>query len=154
MLIPGFVQIFFGTKWMPIVLPVRILCICGFLRSIFSTVSPVFYGTGRPDLEFKFACFNLTMLAVLVYPFTVNMGIVGTSIVFSFTYIISTSFIMITLYKLLQMNTERTQFLKILFFPSMATALMCFSIFPNNIHNKSVQADSLWAPVRSQWKRV
>jgi O-antigen/teichoic acid export membrane protein len=129
MLIPEFVQIFLGARWAPIVLPVRILCIFGFFRSIYSTVGPVFYGTGRPDLGFKFACLNLALLAILVYPLTVTMGIVGTSIAFSSVTTISIFFVMRLVYRLIRLDAERNQFLKVLFFPLAGTILMCFSIF-------------------------
>jgi len=129
MLIPEFVQIFLGTKWAPIILPVRILCILGFLRSIASTVGPVFYGIGRPDLEFKLACFNLTLLGILMYPFTVSMGIIGTSIAFSSVSIISILVTMTVVYKLIKLKAERIQFFKVLFFPLVGIVFMCFSIF-------------------------
>lgn len=128
MLIPEFVQIFLGTRWMPIVLPVRILCVLGFFRSIASTVGPVFYGIGRPDLEFKLASFNLTLLAIFIYPFTVTLGIIGTSIAFSTVSTISIFFIMTVIYKLIHLDAERAHFFKVLFFPLAGTILMCFSI--------------------------
>lgn len=128
MLIPEFVQIFLGTRWMPIVLPVRILCIFGFFRSIYSTAIPVFDGIGRPDLGFKFACFNLMLFAIFIYPFTVSMGIIGTSTVFTMVSAISIFFIMTIIYKLIQLDAERTQFFKVLFFPLTGTILMCFLI--------------------------
>jgi len=129
MLIPEFVKIFLGTRWVPIVLPVRILCILGFFRSVATTVGPVFYGIGRPDLEFKLACLNLTLLGILIYPLSVSMGIVGTSIAFSSVSTISIFVIMTVIYKLIKLEAERTRFFKVLFFPLVGTALMCFSIF-------------------------
>jgi len=129
MLIPEFVQIFLGTKWVPIILPVRILCIFGFFRSIYSTVGPVFYGTGRGDLDFKLASLNLTLLVLLLYPFTVKMGIVGTSIAFSIVSTISIFYIMAIIYRLIRLDMEKTQFFKAIFFPIIGTLFMCFSIF-------------------------
>jgi len=128
MLIPEFVQIFLGARWTPIVLPVRILCILGFFRSVNSTVSPVFYGIGRPDIEFKLAGFNLALLALSIYPLTVKMGIVGTSIAFSAVSTISVFYIMAIIYRLIRLDTEKAQFFKVLFFPLVGTLLMCFSI--------------------------
>lgn len=128
MLIPEFVQIFLGTRWMPIVLPVRILCILGFFRSIASTVSPVFYGIGRPDIDFKLACFSLSLLSILIYPLTIKMGIVGTSIAFSSVSTIAIFVIMGFIYKLIRLDAVKAQFFKLLFFPVAGTAFMCFSI--------------------------
>lgn len=129
MLIPEFVQIFLGTRWSPIILPVRILCVFGFFRSIYSTVGPVFYGTGRTDLDFRLSSLNLALLALLFYPLTVKMGIVGTSIAFSAVSAISVFYIMAVIYRLIRLDMERSQFLKAIFFPITGTLFMCFSIF-------------------------
>lgn len=129
MLIPEFVQVFLGVKWMPIILPVRILCIFGFFRSIASTVSPVFYAMGRPDLEFKLVCLNLTLLAILIYPFTVKMGITGTSIAFAIVSSVYISFMMRLVYKLIRLDAAKTQFFKALLFPLGGMALMCLAMY-------------------------
>lgn len=125
MLIPEFVQIFLGEKWSPIILPVRILCVFGFFRSIYSTVSPIFYGTGRPDLEFKFAALNLLLLTILVYPLSTKMGIAGTSLAFSSVSAITVFFMMRTVYGLVRLSDEKSKFFKTLFFPLLGTSIMC-----------------------------
>lgn len=129
MLIPEFVQIFLGTKWAPIILPVRILCVFGFFRSIYSTAGSVFYGTGRGDLDFKSASLNMTLLVLLLYPLTVKMGMVGTSIALSTVSTIAVSYIMAIIYRLIRLDMEKTQFLKAIFFPIIGTLFMCFLIF-------------------------
>lgn len=139
MLIPEFVQIFLGTRWIPIILPARILCILGFLRSIGSTAGPLLLGIGRPDLEFKLGILSLILLAILIYPLTVWMGIVGTSIAFSIVSTIAIFFIIRVIYKLIQLNLERNQFFKILFCPLAGVFVMCSLIlllklsFHNNL---------------------
>lgn len=129
MLIPEFVQIFLGTKWMPIVVPVRILCIFGFFRSIYSAISPVLYGIGRPDLEFKVTFFNFVVTAVLIYPFTKGMGIIGTSIVFSLVGTMCMFIMARLVYKLIRLNETGLQFFKDIIFPLAATSFMCYFIF-------------------------
>ena len=129
MLIPEFVQIFLGIKWIPIILPVKILCIFGFFRSIYSTISPVFYGIGRPDIEFKVTCLNLTVLAIVLYPLTAKMGIVGTSIAFSLMSVVCVIVMTAIVYKLIQLQSEKVKFFKVLFFPLAGTVLMSLSIF-------------------------
>lgn len=139
MLIPEFVQIFLGARWSPIILPVRILCVLGFFRSIASTTGPVFYGIGRPDIEFKFACFNLVALAILIYPLTIRFGIIGTCVAFSLLSAISVILVTSVNYKLIRLDIEKAKFLKVLFFPLIGTTLMCFllsllkSVFSHNL---------------------
>lgn len=129
MLIPEFIQIFLGTRWTPIILPVRILCIFGFFRSLFSIVSPVFFGIGRPDLEFKVTSLNLAVLAILIYPLTIKIGIVGTSIAFSLMGSVCILVMMRLAYRLIRLDVDKSQFFKDLFFPLAGTTIMCFSIF-------------------------
>lgn len=129
MLIPEFVQIFLGIKWNPIVVPVRILCILGFFRSFGAAAGPLFYGIGRPDIEFKLGILNLALLSIFIYPLTIKMGIIGTAITFSLVTTISIFIMIGVIYRLIRLDAERPQFLKILFFPLAATAIMCLSIF-------------------------
>lgn len=128
MLMPEFVLIFAGARWMSIILPVKILCIMGFFRSIASTASPLFYATGRPDLEFKFICLNFALLAILIYPLTVRMGIVGTSIAFAIVSVVYVIFMLRAGYRLIGLDAERIQFFKILSFPLTGAAVMALSV--------------------------
>ncbi|MEK6732750.1 MAG: lipopolysaccharide biosynthesis protein [Candidatus Omnitrophota bacterium] len=129
MLIPEFVQIFLGTKWMPIVVPVRILCIFGFFRSIYTAMSPVLYAVGRPDLEFKITSLNLVATAILIYPFTRAMGIAGTSMVFSLVGTMCMFVAGSLIYRLVRLNEAGAQFFKDIIFPLVGTLFMCLFIF-------------------------
>jgi O-antigen/teichoic acid export membrane protein len=76
-LAPEFTEIFLGSKWMPAVPVMRILALSGLFRSIISTTSPVFVSIKRPDVSVKCQIVRMSLLAVLIFPFTINWGIVG-----------------------------------------------------------------------------
>lgn len=75
-----FTQIFLGHKWMPIVPAMKILAVCGVIRSIGSTTGPVFHGVGKPNILTKLVLIKLLALTILIYPLTTRYGIVGTSL--------------------------------------------------------------------------
>jgi O-antigen/teichoic acid export membrane protein len=79
-LAPEFTQIFLGRKWMPIVPAMKVLAVCGVIRSIGSTTGPVFHGVGKPNILTKLVLIKLLALTILIYPLTTRYGIVGTSL--------------------------------------------------------------------------
>ena len=84
LLSPGFVRIFLGTEqgnnWLPMILPMQILAVWGFIRSIGATAGPVFHAVNRPEIGAKLGLLKLITLAALIYPLTKTWGLAGTSI--------------------------------------------------------------------------
>lgn len=78
-LAPDFISLFLGKSWMPMVTPVRILSVFGASRALGSSIGPILYGTGRPNIQAKLSCIQLLFMASLVYPFIARWGIVGAS---------------------------------------------------------------------------
>jgi len=79
-LAPDFTMIFLGEKWMPMVPAMQALCVFGITRSIAATMGSVFYSVGRPKIQTKLAIVQLIIMAVIIYPLTVQWGILGTSL--------------------------------------------------------------------------
>src|SRR3990172_6134104 len=71
-----FVPLALGPKWLPIVLPLRILCLVGILRFLTVTLSPLLYSVGKPRLVLRFSVFNGIVLPLAFYASTA-FGIVG-----------------------------------------------------------------------------
>ena len=78
-LAPDFTRIFLGEKWMPMVPAMQVLAIWGLIRSIGATTGPVFQGVGRPEITAKLQLIQLVLMIVLIYPLTIQLGILGTS---------------------------------------------------------------------------
>jgi O-antigen/teichoic acid export membrane protein len=65
-----------GSKWYPAILPLRIMCPAGMIKSVVSTVGSILKAKGRPDIGFKW---NVATLAVTVVVLLIGarFGIVG-----------------------------------------------------------------------------
>lgn len=74
------VTVLLGSSWLPIVVPVQILCVFGLLRAIASTTGPLFQGVGRPDIITKLNLVKLLVISALIVPLTRRYGIVGASL--------------------------------------------------------------------------
>ncbi len=79
-LAPEFVRLFLGEEWVPAVPIIQVLAFAGLIRSIITTTIPLFRAIGRPKIETKWQVIRLFVLIVLIYPFTITYGIIGTSI--------------------------------------------------------------------------
>lgn len=51
-----------GDEWSPVVTPVRILAVFGFVRALSATANEVFRGAGRPELAMWFSTANVVLL--------------------------------------------------------------------------------------------
>ena len=80
-LAPDFTKIFLGEKWMPMVPAMQVLVFAGLVRSIAATSGYIFYAVGKPKIDTRWQIVRLSVLAALIYPFTIKWGILGTSIV-------------------------------------------------------------------------
>jgi O-antigen/teichoic acid export membrane protein len=74
---PVLVDVVLGDKWHGAVLPLQILMFGQLLKSIASTGSPLFVGTGKPDYEFHMQIVRAIGLAVFVYPLMKAFGVPG-----------------------------------------------------------------------------
>jgi len=79
-LAPEFTKIFLGGKWMPIVLPMQLLAVAGLIKSVTSTGSPLFAGSGYPNYEFQMQFIRGLIIIIAIYPLTIYMGISGAAL--------------------------------------------------------------------------
>jgi PST family polysaccharide transporter/lipopolysaccharide exporter len=76
---PDFVNILYGDTWAPAILPMQLLAVYGFIRSIAANMGNIFRAGGRPEWLVYIAAWRLATMAVLLYPATRYYGIVGVS---------------------------------------------------------------------------
>ena len=88
-LAPDFTKIFLGEKWMPAVPAMQVLVFAGLVRSIAATAGYMFYGAGKPKIDTKWQIVRLSVMAALIYPFTIKWGILGASMVVFLSIFIS-----------------------------------------------------------------
>ena len=92
-LAPDFTKIFLGGKWMPMVPAMQVLVFAGLVRSMAATTGPIFQAVGKPKIITKWQPVRLFVLIALIYPFTIQWGILGTSLaVFLSNFVSSTGF--------------------------------------------------------------
>jgi len=89
-LAPEFTEIFLGAKWMPMVPAMQVLVLAGLVRSIQATTGPIFLAVNRPEIEARWQTVRLLVLIILIYPLSINWGILGTSIAVFFSIFVST----------------------------------------------------------------
>ncbi|MBN2013940.1 MAG: lipopolysaccharide biosynthesis protein [Candidatus Altiarchaeota archaeon] len=80
-LAPEFVTIVLSEKWIPAIPAIQILCFFGLFRSLAGTTGEVFKALGKPDIPFKAYSAQFLIILLLIYPFTLQFGIVGASVV-------------------------------------------------------------------------
>lgn len=103
MVSPYFVKIVLGEKWLPIVVPMQIMCVLGMLSSIATTMGSIFYVKGRPDIEFKADILNLAALAGAL-TIGVKFGIVGVAVAITAVAIIGTPLIFLIITRIIGTN--------------------------------------------------
>jgi lipopolysaccharide exporter len=89
-LAPDFTKLFLGERWMPMVPAMQVLACAGLARSIAATTGPLFYASGRPKVDTRWQIIRLLTMALLIYPCTIQWGILGTSIVVLVSMVVST----------------------------------------------------------------
>lgn len=111
---------------MPMVPAMQVLAIYGLFRALGATTGAVWRAVGKPQIGTKFMLFQLTLLAILIYPLTMHWGILGTSIAVTAYALMN----FIALYIVL--NIVKSKYgkpAKILILPLIAALAMIFAIF-------------------------
>ena len=72
-----FVGIFLGNDWLRMIPAVRVLAVAALMKSIVSTGSPLFKGSGRPQFEFQMQLARAFTVGAFIIPFSMRWGIVG-----------------------------------------------------------------------------
>ena len=74
------IPLLWGERWLPIVLPLRILCGCAFLNVIFLPIDSIFYCNNRPSVPFIFNFGRAVISAASVYILGLKLGLVGVAL--------------------------------------------------------------------------
>ena len=80
LLAPEFTKIFLSGKWMPMILPMQLLAVAGLIKSVISTGSPLFTGSGHPNFEFYMQLIRGLIIIIAIYPLTIYMGTSGAAL--------------------------------------------------------------------------
>lgn len=76
-----FTKIVLGDKWLQMIPAMRVLVFGGLVRSLAASGGFLFRAVGKPSIDTKLQFFRLAVLAILIYPFITNWGLIGASVV-------------------------------------------------------------------------
>lgn len=124
---PVFVRAVLGEKWLPMVTTMQIIAFWGGLRALNRTIVPMFNALGRPDFSTKVQAGQLVLIAVTIYPATEAWGIAGTALSVVFSAFVTTPLLVGLAVK--QIDGDGREFARILFYPAIATILMCGGVW-------------------------
>jgi O-antigen/teichoic acid export membrane protein len=88
-LAPNFTAVFLGGKWLFMVPALRVLCFFGLFRCVSGLFYPLHLAINRPDIQTKIKSVDLVTFLILIYPLTLNWGILGTSCALAIVYLIN-----------------------------------------------------------------
>lgn len=77
------VNLTYGPQWQPSIAVVKILCFCGLLQSINTTVGIIYNSQGRADIPFKFSLFLTCPSVVVAVMLGLEYGIVGVALLYT-----------------------------------------------------------------------
>lgn len=71
------VAILWGQKWLPVIVPLQILCFRSAIQSVIAPVSAIFLCKDRPDIPFKNDVFGLVFTCAAVFGLGYAFGLIG-----------------------------------------------------------------------------
>ena len=137
LLAPEFTRIFLSEKWVPMVTTMQLLAVAGLIKSIVSTGSPLFIGSGYPKYEFYMQLIRGLTIIIVIYPLIAYMGISGAAI----GVILSIAGMLVIWYPLSQKITK-TSWRK--YFHTFWPPLLCSLIMAGSIYI----AKLYWNPIQ------
>lgn len=121
-LTPEFTKLFLGEKWMPMVPAMQILTLWGLIRSIGATTGPLFQAVGRPEIVTKLQFVKFGLLVILIYPLTIQWGIIGTSLAIIINALLVMPFAQYIAIRIIQCHIRTIS--KMIILPGMGTLVM------------------------------
>ncbi|WP_157608111.1 lipopolysaccharide biosynthesis protein [Thermodesulfatator atlanticus] len=87
-----------GDQWLPIITPLRILCVCAALRCLIQPAGGLFNCKNRPDLSFKISFVTLMLLVplVLIFGYYYNLTGIALAMLISVFFLVAVIFYIIS----------------------------------------------------------
>lgn len=126
-LAPDFTRIFLGEKWMPMVPAMMVLVFAGLVRSMAATTGPIFQAVGKPKIITKWQPVRLFVLVALIYPFTIQWGILGTSLAVFLSNLVSSTGFSVMVLRITKCEVKN--FTKRIILPLIITLIMISFMF-------------------------
>ena len=118
-----------GDQWLPIITPLRILCLAAALKCLSQPLGYLFHSKNRPDLPFKVSFLELLLTIIVVLFFSYFFGLLGVSLGMFISVFPSLLAIWYAFYVLLRKSFSVFLYeLFSVFFSSLSCAILAFLI--------------------------
>ncbi|NOT22227.1 MAG: oligosaccharide flippase family protein [Nitrospiraceae bacterium] len=87
-LAPVIVPLAFGSQWLDIVDPLRLLCVYAVCAGYSSVMTALHYGANRPDLQMKSWGAQFVFYALVIVPLTIGYGLTGAATALVVSYVV------------------------------------------------------------------
>lgn len=84
---PKFIPVLVGEKWVPMILPLQVLCVAGMFKSIGTHVGSILLSKGRSDIQIKWDVFVAIVVPVAIL-IGVQYGITGVAVAIAVTTVL------------------------------------------------------------------
>ncbi|VAX37550.1 hypothetical protein MNBD_UNCLBAC01-1942 [hydrothermal vent metagenome] len=101
-----FVFLVYGSKWEPVAKLLQILCVCGLVQSIGTTVGTILKSQGRVDVQFKKQILG-TLIVILSVVFGLRWGIYGVALCYTLQAIFWTCHMINVAIKIINLSMDR-----------------------------------------------
>jgi O-antigen/teichoic acid export membrane protein len=118
------IPVLLGKKWIPMIVPLQILCIGGMTKSITTHVGTIILSKGRSDIELKWNIVNALIMPIAIV-FGVNFDIFGVAVMVTVTSLILSPIIQFITNRLINLTFK--EYLKSLY-PAVASSFFMLSI--------------------------
>ena len=116
------VRYVYGEKWLPMLTVITPLILFGLVKAVEYIITPLFLGIGRPKLVAMAQSAQLVVMALVLIPLTMALGIRGTAIAMVFAGLTTTLVLTIALRR--QIRIGLWGLLEIVWLPFFGSALM------------------------------
>ncbi len=123
------VPLFWGNQWLPIVIPLQILCICAALKLLDQPTGYIFYCKNRPDIPYKISLIVLIFTIIVVGLLGHFYGLLGVAFGMLLSVLPSFVVLFLTFFYLLKVNPFRFFLLLLpIFISSLCSYLVVLTV--------------------------
>ena len=119
------VPFFWGDQWLPIVIPLQILCLCAALRLLFQPMGHIFYCKNRPDIPYKTSLIVLVFTIIIVGLLGHFYGLIGVASGMLLSVLPSFVILILSFFYLLKVNPFR---FFLLLFPIFVSSISSYLV--------------------------
>lgn len=124
---PEVTRVLLGEKWMPMVTAMQVLVVSGAVRSIGATMGPVFEAVGKPEIKTRLLFVQVLLMAAMIYPLTMRLGIAGTGLSVLIPMLIINTIFAVLILRIVDITPGR--YFQAVGYPTLGTLAMMLLVY-------------------------